>query len=133
MEFEISTPRHSFSSCVLKRNTSYPATEQTQHDWRKFVVKDQEPKFYLSLLEIYWVISTRRSCVTLLVQMQDCPIARTQSISETHHGVSGMQLLSQQAPHTFPEQMYICTYLPSLFVPITASKELCNLSSCSFQ
>lgn len=122
MEFKISTPRYSFSSCALKRNTSYPS--QTQHDRRKFVIKDQEPKLYLSLLKIYWVILTSCSCTTLLVQMPDCPQARTQSISKMHHYVCGMWLLSQQSPHTFPEQMYICTCLPSLLVPITASKDL---------
>lgn len=56
--------------------------------------------------------------------MHDCPWARTQSISEMHHSFCGMRLLSRQSPHTFPEQMYICTCLPSLFVPITSSKGL---------
>lgn len=124
MEFEIGTPRYSFSSCVSERNTSYPATEQAQHDWRKLVIKDQEPQLYLSLLKSYWVILTSCSYVTPLVQMHNCPRARTQSISEMHHGVCGMWLLSWQSPHTFPEQMCICTCLPSLFVPITASKDL---------
>lgn len=49
MEFEISTPRYSFSSSGLKRNIRYPATEQTQYEWRKFVIKDQESKLYAGL------------------------------------------------------------------------------------
>lgn len=62
--------------------------------------------------------------VTLLVQMRHWPWTYTQSISEMHDGVRGMRLLSQQSPHTFPEQMYVCTCLPSQFVPITSSKDL---------
>lgn len=64
IEFEISTPRYSFSSCVMKRNRSYPATEQTQHVWRKFIIKDQKPNLYFGLLEIYWVILTSCSCLS---------------------------------------------------------------------
>lgn len=48
----------------MKRNRSYPATEQTQHVWRKFIIKDQKPNLYFGLLEIYWVILTSCSCLS---------------------------------------------------------------------
>lgn len=123
MEFEISTPRYSFSSSGLKRNIRYPATEQTQYEWRKFVIKDQESKLYAGLPKLCWVFLTSCTCVTLPVHMHKSLRVRAQSISEMHHGVCGMWLLSWQSPHTFLEQMYICTCLPSLLVPTTASKE----------
>lgn len=78
MEFEISTSGQSFSSCALKRNTSYLATELTQHDCRKFIIKDQELKLYLSFQKLRWVSLRSCSCVTPLVQMHNCLQTRTQ-------------------------------------------------------
>lgn len=73
MEFEISTPRYSFSSSEQKRNIRYPATEQMQYKWRKFVIKDQESKLRAGLPKLCYLDQLHLcDCWSLCTSPREC-------------------------------------------------------------